>query len=100
MKRRAALWITSAAQLAEKVGITRECVTNQLITKCHLSSELFIPTPLRGLARPPWRQRADMGPRLGHNVAEKRRRNLSQPHEHGRVVPIVLCIEEGARVQL
>src|SRR5436309_14174052 len=40
-KRRAASWIISAALLAEKVGITRECVTNQLITKCHLSSELF-----------------------------------------------------------
>src|SRR6266852_2691096 len=41
MKRRAGSWITSAEQLAERVGITRECVTNQLITKCHLSSELF-----------------------------------------------------------
>src|SRR2546428_10233417 len=41
MKRRAASWITSAEQLAERVGITRESVTNQLITKCHLSSELF-----------------------------------------------------------
>src|SRR6266516_1969336 len=42
MKRRAGSWITSAEQRAERVGITRECVTNQLITKCHLSSELFI----------------------------------------------------------
>src|SRR5438552_1316755 len=41
MKRRAGSWITSAEQLAERVGITRACVTNQLITKCHLSSELF-----------------------------------------------------------
>src|SRR2546426_3603750 len=41
MKRRAGSWITSAEQLAERVGITRECVTHQLITKCHLSSELF-----------------------------------------------------------
>src|SRR6266699_3051299 len=40
-KPRAASWITSAEQLAEQVGITRGCVTNQLITKCHLSSELF-----------------------------------------------------------
>src|SRR6266516_1514194 len=40
-KPRAASWITSAEQLAEQVGITRESVTNQLITKCHLSSELF-----------------------------------------------------------
>src|SRR2546427_9238505 len=51
MKRRAASWITSAEQLAERVGITRECVTNQLITKCHLSSELFTwrlsPAPTR-----------------------------------------------------
>src|SRR6266480_7903908 len=45
-KPRAASWITSAEQLAEKVGITRESVTNQLITKCHLSSELFITTSL------------------------------------------------------
>src|SRR3989442_11460348 len=46
MKRRAGSWITSAEQLAERVGITRECVTNQLITKCHLSSELFTPRDL------------------------------------------------------
>src|SRR5439155_7327695 len=46
MKRRAGSWITSAEQLAERVGITRECVTNQLITKCHLSSELFTRTYL------------------------------------------------------
>src|SRR5437660_6755180 len=41
MKRRAGSWIISAEQLAERVGITRESVTNQLITNCHLSSELF-----------------------------------------------------------
>src|SRR5439155_2890195 len=40
-KRRGGSWIISAAPLAERVGITREGVTNQLITKCHLSSELF-----------------------------------------------------------
>src|SRR2546428_10336119 len=51
MKRRAGSWITSAEQLAERVGITRECVTNQLITKCHLSSELFTAIPFCGAVR-------------------------------------------------
>src|SRR6266571_408073 len=34
-------WIISAVLLAEKVGITTGSVTNQLITNCYVSSELF-----------------------------------------------------------
>src|SRR3989442_416381 len=41
MRRRGASWIISAVRLAEKVGITKESVTHQLITTCHLLSELF-----------------------------------------------------------
>src|SRR5207249_10738544 len=44
MRRRGESWIISAVLLAEQVGITRESVTNQLITKCHLSAELFTPS--------------------------------------------------------
>jgi len=35
-------------------GITRECVTNQRITNCHLSSELFTAPRSNVTHRAPW----------------------------------------------
>src|SRR2546428_6655214 len=65
-KRGAASWIISAALLAEKVGITRESVTNQLITKCHLSSELFKRANLKLRPRASPKKIEDHGPADGN----------------------------------
>src|SRR6266550_2377684 len=59
-----------------------------------------LPAPLRRLARPLRRQRADMPPRVRHHVGEEWQRDLGETNEHRRVVPIVLGEEEGAWVQL
>ena len=59
-----------------------------------------LPAPLRRLARPLRRQRADMPPRVRHHVTEERQRDLGETNEHRRVVPIVLGEEEGTWVQL
>jgi len=41
-----------------------------------------------------------MPPRLRHDIAEERSRNLCESHKHCGIIAIVLRKEEGARVQL
>src|SRR2546423_6719199 len=59
-----------------------------------------LPDPFRRLSRAPWRQRADMPPRLRHDIGEERSRNLCEPDEHRGITAIVLAKEERIRVQL
>src|SRR5256714_12167238 len=58
------------------------------------------PDPFCRLSRATWRQRADMPPRLRHDIGEERSRNLFEPHEHRGIIAIMVCKEERARVQL